>query len=516
MTGTALGIRWLGERFFTRRHGPACPGHLWPHGVWTGGPDMAGHDDGRLSQAKLIGNRAKRAWRDGFGAALLLLLTAQGAPPERDQAGSVQEQTTRDQMDEAERVRALEIDTQREATEKAASALREENKLTEEQAAVFARLKQASAVVDQMTRHLADLEQSKTEAARRIAARAKLLEPLLPLMLRLSRFPAETLLASGLPAEDAIRGVVIVRSLARQAEVETRTLAADQTALETANKAAEDIMPRLASARAARTRESDVLAEKLNQVREQRQSAEHEAEDAARHAAAEAARAKNLHSMLQILVMQRRLDEAQAHEDGLRADREQQTAAGEAARLRQAALSRPAGATVLSASAKPSGQLRVPVAGVLVRGWADPEDGEAASGMSWQTDESAPVVAPCGGTVAFAEPFRGYGLLVIIDCGGTYHAVLSGLEQLSVVPGKSVQGGDAVGTMRSAARTAAIPAIPMAASGSRSGGASMASGPASAGPASAGTTQIGPPILYFELRKGGRAINPAPWLRSAG
>ena len=127
------------------------------------------------------------------------------------------------------------------------------------------------------------------------------------------------------------------------------------------------------------------------------------------------------------------------------------------------------------------------MAGTLVRAWGDPENGEAATGQSWRTDPGAAVVAPCGGTVVFAEPFHGYGLLVIVDCGGGYHAVISGMDQIGVVPGRAIGAGDPVGTMRAAARTAAL-----------------------------GPTPPDAPLLYFELRKGGRPINPAPWLRPAG
>ena len=61
--------------------------------------------------------------------------------------------------------------------------------------------------------------------------------------------------------------------------------------------------------------------------------------------------------MLQILETQRRLEEARAREDELRAEREQKDAAADAARVRQAALSRPTGAGTLAANAKPAGQI---------------------------------------------------------------------------------------------------------------------------------------------------------------
>jgi murein DD-endopeptidase MepM/ murein hydrolase activator NlpD len=84
------------------------------------------------------------------------------------------------------------------------------------------------------------------------------------------------------------------------------------------------------------------------------------------------------------------------------------------------------------------------------------------------------VSAPAAGTVAFAGPFRGFGLLLIIDRGGGYHALLAGFSRLDVRRGASVVAGQAVGEI--------------AARGDE------------------------PAHLYLELRYRGSPIDPAPWL----
>ncbi len=89
--------------------------------------------------------------------------------------------------------------------------------------------------------------------------------------------------------------------------------------------------------------------------------------------------------------------------------------------------------------------------------------------------------------MAFAEPFQGYGMPVIIDRGGGYDAVLSGLDLIGVMPGRSIRDGEPIGTRRTTARLAA-----------------------------SGATPVEPPTLYFELRKAGRPVNPAPWMRPPG
>lgn len=500
-----------------------------------------------------------------LGLLILLLLTARTdpglsqAPPLAAGAGHGQaaaptpgsgplerEATTRRQVEDSERVRAMQVDAQRVATEQAAQALAEEKQLTAEQSEAFERLKRAEAAVNEMTSHMLDLNRRRADAQRRIEKRVAALGPMLPVIVRMSTYPVETLLGAQLPAEDAIRGILVLRGIAHQAEADARSLIEDREALDEATKAAAEVAPLLAAAEAARSYEADTLAQKLAETRARRAAAEQDAADAARRAAAEAARANSLRSMLQILETQRRLEEARAREDVLRAERDQKETAAEAARLRQAALGRPTGAGTLAANAKPAGQITPPVAGLLVRAWGDPADGEPATGQSWQTDPGARVVAPCGGVVAFAEPFRGYGLLVIIDCGGGYHAILAGLDHIVVVPGRAVQGGDPVGTMQAAVTrapsvtassdatasdaTGATPSgLKSPASPPESSGVSPTSGsPASAAPSIAtgsavtpgGASPVSPvvssPILYFELRKAGRPVNPAPWLKPSG
>lgn len=390
-------------------------------------------------------------------------------------------------MEDAERVRATELAAQREATEKIAAALAEEKRLSAAQSAAFERLTRASQAAKDMKAYLETLERARADAQERIGKREAVLQRLMPAMLRVSKNPVETMLGSPLAPEDTIRGLILVRYLARQAIADADALTEDRKALEAATKAAAETAPRLAAAEAARAREADALAPQLAEIHARREAAEQEAAGAARRAAAEAARAKTLRDMLQTLETQRRLEEARTREDVLRAERDQKTVAAEAARLRQAAMSRAAGAGMLAASAKPAGQLTQPVAGTLLRGWGDPEDGEPATGQSWQTEAGAEVAAPCTGGVVFAEPFRGYGMLVIVDCGGGYHAVLSGLDRTTVAPGRTVTAGDAVGAMR------------------------MGAGDSASGPVAEG-----PPVLYLELRKGGRPVNPVPWIRPAG
>jgi septal ring factor EnvC (AmiA/AmiB activator) len=82
--------------------------------------------------------------------------------------------------------------------------------------------------------------------------------------------------------------------------------------------------------------------------------------------------------------------------------------------------------------------------------------------------------------VVFAGPFRSFGLLMIVDCGASWHAVLAGFDRLDATVGQSVQPGEPIGQM-------------------------PGWDPAGASPR---------PSLYVELRHDGAPVNPAPFLRA--
>ena len=96
------------------------------------------------------------------------------------------------------------------------------------------------------------------------------------------------------------------------------------------------------------------------------------------------------------------------------------------------------------------------------------------NGIEIEAPVDAPVVAVHDGTVAFADQFLGYGLLVILDHGGKNHTLYAHLAEARVQPGQHVAEGEQVGTV----------------------GASGVDGPG----------------LYFELRSQGKPQDPLEWL----
>lgn len=124
---------------------------------------------------------------------------------------------------------------------------------------------------------------------------------------------------------------------------------------------------------------------------------------------------------------------------------------------------------------KARGTLPFPVVGKLVKRFGVKSDtGFRHKGVSVETLGQAQVIAPYDGKVVYADLFRGYGLLLILDHGEGYHSLLAGMSRVDGVLGQRVLAGEPVGVM------------------GRDGAAK--------------------PELYVELRHNGQPINPMPWL----
>ena len=122
------------------------------------------------------------------------------------------------------------------------------------------------------------------------------------------------------------------------------------------------------------------------------------------------------------------------------------------------------------------GGLDRPATGRLVRGWGDKMPGGSKSeGLAIATRAQAQVAAPIDGKIEFSGPFRTYGQLLIISTSDGYHVLLSGMAESYVDVGQSVKRGEPVARM---------------------------------------TNRVNPePELYMEVRKDGKPMNPAKWMK---
>ncbi len=95
---------------------------------------------------------------------------------------------------------------------------------------------------------------------------------------------------------------------------------------------------------------------------------------------------------------------------------------------------------------------RLPVRGKIVTGLGEVSDaGVRSRGITIAPAASAQIVAPATGRIAFAGPFRDYGNIVIIDHGGGWTSLVSGLGIVSTRIGDKVGQGAPIGQAGSGA-----------------------------------------------------------------
>jgi septal ring factor EnvC (AmiA/AmiB activator) len=144
--------------------------------------------------------------------------------------------------------------------------------------------------------------------------------------------------------------------------------------------------------------------------------------------------------------------------------------------LKAAGVSPQALARIEAGPAGPPSAFAPPAAGVLIRrfGQASP-GGQTSDGLTWRTGAGAQVRAPAGGIVEYSGQLKNWGGVLILNVGGGYQIVLTGLDKIAAAAGRPVQAGQTLGAMPQA------------------GGA---------------------PELYLEVRKDGAPANPERWFRA--
>lgn len=104
-----------------------------------------------------------------------------------------------------------------------------------------------------------------------------------------------------------------------------------------------------------------------------------------------------------------------------------------------------------------------------------PGDAAVRNGIEIAAVEGAPVHALHPGTISFADPFTGFGNLVIVDHGANTYSLYGYLGTMSVARGDAVDSGAEVGRV--------------------------------------GSAPAGPAALYLEIRIDGRSVDPIQWLQ---
>ena len=122
------------------------------------------------------------------------------------------------------------------------------------------------------------------------------------------------------------------------------------------------------------------------------------------------------------------------------------------------------------------GRMKMPVSGQLAgRFGSARSEGTSWKGVFIKTAPGQPVHAVADGNVVYADALRGFGNAVIVDHGGNYLTVYTGLSAIGKSVGSTVKAGETLGNT--------------------------------------GALDSGESGLYFEIRHMGQPLNPQTWVR---
>ncbi|MBN8502000.1 MAG: peptidoglycan DD-metalloendopeptidase family protein [Sphingomonadales bacterium] len=345
---------------------------------------------------------------------------------------------------------------------KAATAVAAAEKTAQESAALAARVQESEAQISANEAKVQLIEREQGKLAAELAQRQRPLVELTAALQRLSRRPAIfSLLRPGTLQETVYLRAVLETILP---EVARRT-AGLRAAIERGKALqarAEDANKALRASQGELNRRRQQLAALEARQRLDSRNASGTADREAERALALAEQARDLTALVSTLDQAGRLRE--------------QLAALPGPVLRPALPQSASTAALPQLATSPAGPplpYLLPVSGRLVVGFGAYGAGNVPSrGIAIAARGAAQVVAPGGGRVVFAGPYQGYGSIVIIEHGGGWTSLITGLTRLDTRVGAMVVAGSPLGQ---------------------------------AGP--------GRPVLTLELRKDGAVVNPLDFLK---
>ncbi|WP_165771916.1 murein hydrolase activator EnvC family protein [Niveispirillum lacus] len=394
----------------------------------------------------------------------LLVVPAMAQERQPDPARQLQ-QVERD-LQEADKAKA-QLDAKAEALEKELADLRaraiEAADQQRNQADELARLETA----------LGELGAEEKARLDRIEADRAALAELLGALQRLSRLPPDTMIAAPQSPSDTVKSALLLRSAVPELKTRADALSKELQGLVDLRRelaAQKDRTARAAESLALRQRDLAALVARREELSK---STDTERARLATRVTALGERAGDLKDLIEKLEAERKVQAARKAEAERRRQAQVEADREKRARDRVAGLKR---APAEPQSAGILGGMVAPVSGKVVRRYGQTDDvGATSRGLTYSGRAGGPVVAPADGAVMFAGPFKGYGLLLILEHANGYHSLLSGLGRIDAQVGQRVLGGEPVGLL----------------------------------------SGDGAPTLYYELRRGGQPVNPARGLAAS-
>lgn len=405
----------------------------------------------------MIGRR--RGWaRIGAGATLALALAL--SLPALPQQRSAEEQ-------KAQELRRIESEL--------AATRAKQQQLVQQQKAIHSEVEQLRAQLTVAGRSasenekaltdlegaLRDLETDAEDKRITIALRRAELVELLATSQRLTQFPPVAMLMQPGDPQDAIRAGLIIGGTVPAVQERLQVLRSELDELAKVDDTIRRQRDRVSAQVRGLAQERTQIAALLKRKEALEEQLDSEADKSGTKLKQLAGSAKDLRDLLEKLIADRQADERRRAEEAGRTAVRREQAAGHID-LGDAVITPKAGRTL-------------PVSGKITGAYGQATDvGATARGLSIETRKGALVLSPAAGKIIFSGPFRGYGLILIVEHRDGYHSLLAGLGRLDATVGRAVDPGEPVGAMGEGGDHA--------------------------------------PVLYFELRRQGQTLNPQTWV----
>lgn len=325
-------------------------------------------------------------------------------------------------------------------------------------AAAAARIQQAEAAVAAQQATIALIDRQREDLAARIAERQRPLVRLTAALQRLARRPLLFTLFRPGSVRDTVHLSALLSTMLPEVARRTDGLRAELDRARLLRTKAEASVAELRREQSALARQRAVLVALETRQRLAARQTAGVADREAERALALAEQARDLDALTTDLGRAGRLREQLAALPG---------PVMRPARPSEAAAPAPVAEPVVL-PARPALTFLLPAQGRLVTGFGEAQTGTVRSrGVAIATPAGAQVVAPAAGRIAFAGLYRGFGQIVIVDHGGGWTSLVTGLSRLAARVGEAVVAGSPLGN---------------------------------AGP--------NRPLVTLEIRLGGQAVNP--------
>jgi murein hydrolase activator len=320
--------------------------------------------------------------------------------------------------------------------------------------------------LSELEKKLDELNTQKTDIVQSLDKDRASLANLITALERIRRLPPSTLIARpGAPLQTA-QAVTVLSSIVPELNTRAAALKEKLASLQEIESDLQENRTKIAT----QTEKLQTEKEKMDALMKAREKAfaktQSDLKSQEQTVASLSRQAKNLRDLIEKLETQKRADAKKR----ARAKQKQDSAEG---RRRAPTLD-----DNIDENLPALGSTRAPLPGKVLTSFGEKDNiGAISEGVRIESRPGAVVVAPMGGIVRYAGPFKTYGTIILLEHKNNYHSLVAGLGRINARVGQTVDAGEPLGSLGG--------------DGSRS-------------------------TLYYELRLKGQPINPARQISGLG